>query len=155
MSTSRLPVIPGWFTTDNPPALLGRHCPRCDTYVFPPLATSCPNPACGSAVLDEVALSRVGRIWSYTDAHYQPPPPYLSTTDPYVPFAIAAVELAREQMVVLGQVADGYGVADLAVGDDVELVLEPLEVRDGVEMLVWRWRPVAGENAPMVDEVAR
>ncbi len=39
---------------------------------------------------------------------------------------------------MLGQVADGYGVKDLKVGAEVELVVEPL---DG-ELLVWRWKPV-------------
>ena len=48
-------------------------------------------------------LSRRGRIWSYTDARYQPPPPYVAA-DPYVPFCLAAVELAAEKLVVMGQV---------------------------------------------------
>ena len=64
-------------------------------------------------------------MWSYTDAQYQPPPPYIPPTDPFEPFALAAVELP-EGMVVLGQVADGYGVADLHVGAEVELVVETL-----------------------------
>ena len=50
---------------------------------------------------------------------------------PYVPFAIAAVELAAERMIVLGQVSAGTGVADLAVGMDMELVLETLYVEGG------------------------
>ena len=33
---------------------------------------------------DRVELSRRGRVWSYTDARYQPPPPYVPATDPYV-----------------------------------------------------------------------
>jgi hypothetical protein len=148
MEASGVPVIEGWFTTGEEPALLGKRCGACGTYVFPPLAASCPNPACGAADLELVPLSRTGRIWSYTDAHYQPPAPYVSVSDPYVPFAIAAVELEREQMVVLGQVADGYGTSDLAVGDEVELVLEPLDVRDGTPLLVWRWRPAASRVEP-------
>jgi uncharacterized protein len=58
------------------------------------------------------------------------------------PFALAAVELADEQMVVLGQVADGFGVADLAVGQPVELVVEELYSDDARDYLVYRWRPV-------------
>jgi len=45
-------------------------------------------------------------------------------------------------MVVLGQVAAGYGVADLSVGARVELVVEPLYEIDGVERLIYRWKPV-------------
>ena len=79
-----------------------------------------------------------------TDARYQPPPPYVPRADPYEPFALAAVELDAEGIVVLGQVADGYGVDDLSVGAPVELVVEPLYTDgDGIERTVWRWKPVA------------
>jgi len=142
MSTAAVPMIEGWFTTGDQPALLGRRCLVCGTTAFPPTLRSCPNPGCSSDDLEEVALSRRGRIWSYTDARYQPPPPYVPSTDPYEPFAIAAVELAEERLVVLGQVAAGYGLDDLKVGGSAELVVETLEVRDGIERLIWRWRPV-------------
>ena len=72
----------------------------------------------------EVRLSRSGTVWSYSDARWQPPLPYIST-EPFQPFAIAAVSLARENLVVLGQVATGYGVDDLEIGCPVQLVLEP------------------------------
>ena len=60
----------------------------------------------------------------------------------YLAFAIAAVELEVEQMVVLGQVASGYRVEDLAVGQPVELVIETLFSDDAHDYLVWKWRPV-------------
>ena len=66
-------------------------------------------------------LSRRGKMWSYTDARYQPPPPYVAA-DPYEPFCIAAVELAAEKMVVMGQVVPGVGVDELTIGTEVELV---------------------------------
>ncbi|HEX7460374.1 MAG TPA: benzoylsuccinyl-CoA thiolase, partial [Acidimicrobiales bacterium] len=59
------------------------------------------------------------------------------------PFAIAAVELAAEQMVVMGQVVPGVGVDDLTVGTEVELVLDTLYEDDEHEFMVWKWRPVA------------
>jgi uncharacterized OB-fold protein len=90
-------------------------------------------------VMDPVELSRRGRVWSYTDAQYQPPAPFVAMSDPFEPFAIAAVELEKEQIVILGQVASGFGVADLQVGAEVELVVEPL---DPSGALVWKWRPV-------------
>jgi len=88
-----------------------------------------------------VELSRRGRVWSYTDARYQPPAPYVAA-DPYVPFCLAAVELAAEKLVVLGQVVGGVTVDDLTVGDEVELVVDTLYSEDGVDHLVWKWRPV-------------
>ena len=53
--------------------------------------------------------------------------------------------LADEQLVILGQVAKGFGVDDLSVGAQVELVVEPLYEVDGVEHLIYRWKPVAAE----------
>lgn len=148
-SADGTPVI-DWLRTDPEPALLGQRCAVCTTTCFPPTAPTCPNPSCANDDLDVVALSRRGRIWSYTDARYQPPPPYVATTDPYQPFAIAAVELAEERLVILGQVADGYGLDDLAVGAPAEVVVEPLETdADGTPRLVWRWKPV------VIQEVSR
>jgi uncharacterized OB-fold protein len=141
MPNERHPAIEGWFTIDDEPALLGQKCAACGTIAFPPVAGSCPNPACLSDDLAKVPLSRSGTVWSYTDAHYQPPSPYVPTTDPYEPFAIAAVELEVEQIIVLGQVAAGFGIRDLEVGSAVDLVLEPLETKEGIDHLIWRWRP--------------
>lgn len=135
------PVVEGWFTTGDNPALLGSRCRSCGTVFFPKVDGFCRNPACHSTDFDQAELSRRGTVWSYTDAQYQPPPPYVPRTDPYEPFAIAAVELP-EGLVVLGQVADGYGVDDLYVGAEVELVVEPLYRDDAGDRTVWRWRPV-------------
>jgi uncharacterized OB-fold protein len=115
----------------------------CGTVFFPPVEGFCRNPACSGEVFEELPLSRRGRVWSYTDAQYQPPPPYIPASDPYVPFALAAVELP-EGLVVLGQVADGFGVADLKVGTEVELVVESLYTDDSGERTIWRWKPVSG-----------
>jgi hypothetical protein len=88
-----------------------------------------------------MTLSTRGTVWSYTDAQYQPPPPYVAA-DPYVPFALAAVELEKEGIVVLGQLAHGIGVDQLSVGMEVELVTEVLYSDEEAEHLVWKWRPV-------------
>ncbi|MHB8339583.1 MAG: Zn-ribbon domain-containing OB-fold protein [Mycobacteriales bacterium] len=139
-----VPAVQGWFTMDRAaPALLGSRCAGCATYAFPPAATRCANPRCDSEKFDQVRLSTRGRIWSYTDARYQPPPPYLPVTDPYEPFSIAAVELEVEQLVVMGQVVADIGVAELSVGMSVELVLDTLFSDDDHDYLVWKWRPVS------------
>jgi uncharacterized OB-fold protein len=135
------PAIEGWVTTGPEPALLGSRCTTCGTVFFPRAEGFCRNPACAGEAFEEVPLSRRGRVWSYTDAQYQPPAPYLPAADPYVPFALAAVELA-EGLVVLGQVASGYGVSDLSVGAEVELVVERLYTDDSGERTVWKWKPV-------------
>ena len=49
--------------------------------------------------------------------------------DAFEPYAIAAVELADEKMVVLGQVAAGVGIEALKDADNA--------------YMVWNWRPAA------------
>jgi uncharacterized OB-fold protein len=55
---------------------------------------------------------------------------------------LAAVELAAEGMVVMGQLASGYGVDDITVGTPVELTVEMLFEDDEHEYTVWKWKPV-------------
>jgi uncharacterized OB-fold protein len=139
---SRVPAIDGWFTTDEAPALLGTRCTSCGTVFFPRASGFCRNPVCDGTELVEAVLSRTGTIWSFTDARYQPPPPYVAA-DPYEPFALAAVELADEALVVLGQVADGVGVDQLHAGQQVELVIDTLFEDDDNEYLIYKWKVVA------------
>ena len=144
MSTAT-PAIEGWFTTGPEPALLGSRCTTCGTVFFPRAEGFCRNPACDGSEFDEVPLSRRGRVWSYTDARYTPPAPYVAA-DPYVPFCIAAVELADEKMVVMGQVTSDVTVDQLSVGTEVELVLDVLYEDDDNQYLVWKWRPSTGAD---------
>ena len=143
MSPARVPAIEGWFTTGDQPALIGNKCTTCGTVFFPRASSFCRNPDCDGDEFADTELSRHGRIWSFTDAQYEPPPPYITRTEPYEPFALAAVELEAEQMVILGQVADGYGVTDIEVGQRVELVIETLYSDDDHDYQVYRWKPVS------------
>ena len=142
MQETLAPVLPGWFTLGDKPQLLGTRCTCCGTYYFPKLNTFCKNPDCESESFEEVPLSRTGKLWSFTNASYKPPEPYISA-DPFEPYAIAAVELDAEKMIVLGQVVRGVGVADLKAGMPMELVLEPILKEGGGEVLTWKWKPVA------------
>ncbi len=149
-ATTRVPALgaEGWFTYDtDKPALVGQRCTTCGTYAFPSAAFGCPNPACDGTGMEAVELSRRGRIWSYTDARYQPPPPYVVPTDDHTPFAIAAVELAHEGIVVMGQVTTGVSVDELTVGQEVELVVDVLFREEDTDHLIWKWKPVTGGGA--------
>jgi len=135
------PAVEGWWSFDDSgaPHLLGAKCPRCGTYVFPPREGNCPNPDCAADELHAVALSRRGTLWSYTENRYAPPPPYPSP-DPFEPFAVAAVHLAEEGIIVLGKV-DGALAPDLKVGMEMELTTMALYVDDdGVERSVYAWK---------------
>ncbi|HQQ64230.1 MAG TPA: Zn-ribbon domain-containing OB-fold protein [Pseudomonadales bacterium] len=144
MSTKpTVPALEGWFTLDaEKPHLLGTQCKSCGTYYFPKQSVFCKNPACDSESFDEVPLSRTGKIWSFTNACYQPPEPYVAA-DPYVPYTIIAVELEKEKMVVLGQAIEGVDVSQLKAGMNVELVLEKLFEDEQSIKMTWKWKPVA------------
>jgi len=137
------PAIEGWFTLDErAPHLIGSRCRACGNYFFPKESRSCRNPGCGASELEEVQLSARGRLWSYTNNCYAPPPPYVAA-DPFEPYAVAAVELADEKIVILGQVTPGVRVEDLEVGMEMELALGTLHADAEHEFLVWQWKPAA------------
>ncbi len=140
-----VPAIDGFFTQDREkPHLIGTRCTACGTYFFPPEKVRCRNPYCGATTLESAELSRTGKLWSFTNAGYKPPEPYIVRSEPYQPFAIAAVELETEKLCVLGMVVDGVSCADLRAGQSMELVLDELFERDGKRHLTWKWKPVAG-----------
>lgn len=139
-----VPAVEGLFTMNtDEPRLLGTQCQACGTYFFPAEATFCRNPGCDEADLQQVELSRIGKVWSYTSANYKPPPPFVAK-DPFEPFAIAAVELEKEGITILGQVADGIGVVALKTGMTMELVLRELYRDDEHIYMTWNWKPVDG-----------
>ncbi|WP_416974701.1 Zn-ribbon domain-containing OB-fold protein [Streptomyces sp. 4F14] len=144
MTRERRPAVDGWFTGHGDDfRLLGTRCGACASVFFPREDVHCRNPGCEGGELVEVPLSRRGRVWSYTDCRYRPPSPYVSDRElPWEPYALVAVELAAERMVVLGQAAPGVGVGELAVGTEVEVVAGVLsEDGEGV-WTTWNWRPV-------------
>lgn len=139
----KVAVLDGWFTMNqDKPHLLGTRCKGCGTYYFPKQSMYCKNPACDSEEFETVELSRTGKVWSFTNACYQPPEPFIAA-DPFVPFTIAAVELEKEKMIVLGQVIAGVNVSDLKAGMEMELVLDTLFEDATSEKLTWKWQPVS------------
>lgn len=140
---TRTPAVEGWLTLDvDDPRLIGSRCRSCQTYFFPRETVFCRNPRCTGEEFDEVPLSNRGTLWSFTNNCYPPPAPYVAS-DPFEPYAVAAVELENEKIVVLGQVVPGVGVEALRAGMQMELALGTLYEDDENEYLVWKWRPAA------------
>ena len=138
--TTGPPVVDGWFTTDDPPALLGLRCRACGATVFPPQASTCPNPACRGDELAPVELARTGTVWSWAVNHYAPPPPYVAP-EPFEPYTVLAVALDGEDLTVLGQLVAEQDPADLRVGTPVEVVFgELLEPDDGGTRAMYEFR---------------
>ncbi|MFJ4714857.1 Zn-ribbon domain-containing OB-fold protein [Streptomyces sp. NPDC088785] len=147
MTRTRTPVVAGWFAGEGEDfRLLGTRCSACASVFFPREEGACRNPGCAGGDLVEVPLSRRGRIWSYTDARYRPPEPYVSDRElSWEPYTLIAVELVAERLVVLGQGVPGVSVADLEIGMEVEVVPgllgEEGDEAGGTAWTTWHWRP--------------
>ncbi len=137
---TRVPAKEGWFTMDDDaPTLLGRRGAETGSYFFPPTLAFSRNPAAPAEELEEVALSRRGRVWSWTTNHYQPPEPYVAAR------SVRAVHRRRGRA---GRGADGRARAAGArrrrrrTGrrPEVELALTPLYEDDDHEYVIWCWR---------------
>lgn len=150
--TDGIPAAPGtdgWFH-EGPDGfvLLAGRCTACGALSFPPRTVpGCPDPGCEGLEQRAEPLSTSGTLWSFTDACYAPPPPYPRPPDTeFSPYALAAVELDAERMIVLGQVAPDVPLPALRVGMSMELVPGTLISSTGVEERVWNWRPVASSD---------
>jgi uncharacterized OB-fold protein len=142
-AASQIPAVEGWFTwpPSEEPHLIGRRCKQCGDYFFPKTAV-CRNPKCMSAELEEVLLSRKGKLYTYTINYFPAPPPYVPA-EPYVPQGVASVKLEKEKMLIQGIVVDGFDLDKLEIGMDMELVLEPLyKDEDGREVMIWKFKPI-------------
>ena len=127
MAKKRTPAVEGWFTLDaERPALLGTRCRACGTVFFPREETFCRNPACAGTAFEEVRAVAARPALVVHQQRLPAAGALRRAADPFEPYAVAAVELERERMVVLGQVVDGVAVADLEVGMEMELVLDTL-----------------------------
>ena len=145
METKKIPAVP-WFTwPSNEPHLIGSQCQKCKDYFFPKVPV-CRNPDCRSKDVEEVLLSRTGKLWSYITQQYAPPPPF-PASQPFVPYAIAEVKLP-EGIRVLGQVASGTPFESLKIGIEMETVAEGYcQDEQGNEVVIWKFKPVSGGKA--------
>jgi len=137
---TQVPVVDQLFTwSDESANLIGSRCFSCNTYFFPKSVT-CRNPNCKEKKVEEVLLSRRGKLYSYTIQEYQPPPPF--RMEPLVPFAVGMVELP-EGIRVLG-ILTGCELNDIKVGMDVEMVIEELyQNEQGADVVTYKFKPVA------------
>lgn len=105
---------------------------------------SCRNPRCDLKAVEEVALGRRGRLYSYTLQAYQPPA--LFAMEPWTPYLIGLVELPEGLRVMA--MLTGCQAEDLRIDMPLELVVEPL-CRDasGGDILTYKFRPLSGPDA--------
>ena len=111
----------------------------------PPTSGFCRNPACDGEEFETAELTRRGTVWSYTDAQYQPPAPYVAAHRP-----LPAVRAGR------GRAGGGASPCSARSPTATASRTSRSAPRSSSwssrwtdELLVWRWKPVTelGEEA--------
>jgi hypothetical protein len=140
----KVPIREGLFTLPLIPVeqvkLLGSKCKKCQEVGLGKRLT-CAH--CGGEEMDEIPLSKKGKLWTYTVIRHKPPGDYKGP-DPFVPFGLGLVELP-EGIRVLSPI---YGDPDkLKIGMNLELEVYPLYVDENKnEVMAFRFRPMEEES---------
>ena len=123
----RLPTTAG-----EEPALEGSRCPQCGETFYPPRHI-CLN--CYHEELDAIALSRRGKLWTFTIARMAPPGVLMTA-----PYVIAQVELTEG--VIIPTVLTDVDPESVRIGMPLELVVEKALVNaEGNEVMTFKFRP--------------
>ncbi len=117
MTTNLTPVAEGLWTNEAQPRLIGGRLPS-GKVVFP-----FPE---GDAARDvePYALSRSGKLWSWTRQDFKPKEPY-DGPEVFVPFLLGYVELPGE-VIVETRIVDAR-LEDLKLGMAMEFVIAPFD----------------------------
>ncbi len=139
-TTNQTPVAEGLFSeTKDGPRLLGSQCSASNTPYFPKSAV-CHSPICKESKMEDAQFGPKGTLWSYSVQYYPPPPP-AKYDEPYVPYALAMIDMP-EGLRVLARVSTD-DPEQVQVGADVELVLEKLYTNpEGDDVITWKFRQV-------------
>ncbi len=132
----KIPIGRGVFTMPAPgrePNLIGSRC-TFDGEVYFPKQFLCL--CCGRQELEEISLSRMGTLYSFTIVRQQPPV-YRGP----VPYAVGLIELPEK--IRLRSLLTGCDLNALKIGMKMELVVEELHKDDsGNDLVCYKFRPV-------------
>lgn len=130
------PVVKGLFTwPSDDPRFIATRCKACGDVFFPS-RDFCANPDCGSQEVEEIKLSKRGKLYSYSIQYYQPPKPFVPA-NPYVPVGLGLVEFP-EGVRISGQMMDCNPEKELKLNLDVEMVIDALDEKT----VGWKFRIV-------------
>jgi hypothetical protein len=138
-----VPLVDGLYklplTPDGVGYLIGRRCKACGSYFYPNTGSQkvvCLN--CLGRDLEEVKLSSRGKLYSFTICHAIAEFVVLKP-----PFAIGAVLLPKENILVWTSSAPGCDLGALKVDMEVEMVFEKVkEDAAGNAVMAFLFRPV-------------
>jgi len=111
------PIAPGLWTDEAEPRLIGAR--RADGEIVFPVPSGD-----AAALVEPVALSRKGTLWSWTTQGFEPKESY-SGPQPFQPFLIGYVELPGE-VIVETRIVDA-SAADLVIGMPMEFAVIPFD----------------------------
>jgi uncharacterized OB-fold protein len=113
------------------PYLIGGKCTSCQAVFFPKQSI-CPR--CTGQSIEDVPLSRKGKLYTYTEV-YQKPPDYKGP----IPYFVGRV-LLPEGVFVLAHLKAGK--EDLRINMPMELVVESIyRDEDGEELIAYKFKP--------------
>lgn len=136
-NVQELPDLFAW--TDDGVQLLSAKCDSCGTYFFP-ASHQQHRPGCAREGVQDVLLSKGGKLSTYTVQHYMCPPPF-KTDEDITPYGIAMVEFP-EGIVVAGIVVD-TDPDTLRIGMEMETTSFALYRNDeGQNVCTWAFRAV-------------
>lgn len=131
------PLEPGLYALEGgEPVLLGNRCAPCDRVFFP-RRDYCA--CCTSPILDEVTLSRRGKIGAFSLIDRQP-------TDAWIEAPYIQAEIELPEAVSVFTLLDGARAESLAIGQPAELALRLLPTPGGARS-VFVFTPVDGDAA--------
>lgn len=136
----RIPVREDLFTMPLTPAeqvsLAGSKCCTCGEVSLGK-QSSCPN--CSGNNMEEIALSRRGKLWSYTVIRHRPPGAYKGP-DPFVSFGLGLVELP-EGIRVVSPIDAEVDLLNIGMGLELE-VYKLYQDEEGNEVMAFKFKQV-------------
>ena len=145
------PAIDGWFTTGDEPALLGSRCTTCgDVSSSRRREGVLPQPGLRRrGVRGRRALAPRARCGPTPTRSTSRRAPYVPRTEPATCRSRSPRSSCPRASSSSARSPHGYGVGDLRVGAEVELVVETLYTDETGDRTIWRWKPVTelGEEA--------
>jgi uncharacterized OB-fold protein len=135
---ARIPAFPNLFDSEEDGVRLrSAKCNSCGTYFFP-ASHAQHRPGCSRENVEDVLLSKRGKLATYTIQHYMCPPPFKTSGD-ITPYGLGLVEFP-EGISVAGIIVDS-DLEALRIGLDVETTDFVLYQDDeGNDVVTWAFR---------------
>lgn len=137
----QVPIAEGLFTwPSDDPRLIASRCVACSSVAFPKVM-NCRNPKCHSdAGIEEITLSKRGKLDRWTIMRYQPPPPWRGP-ESMVPFGQGFISLPEG--VAVAAALTSADPDELVIGREMELVIDKLyDDDDGNNVMSYSFKPV-------------